>query len=64
MDLLFGTYICPDREPDSFGLNEAAPKTYLGHIVQPLLPHSQGSVKIENEYEKMANESNEILAAN
>jgi sterol desaturase/sphingolipid hydroxylase (fatty acid hydroxylase superfamily) len=38
MDLLFGTYICPDHEPESFGVNEETPKTYLGHIVQPLLP--------------------------
>src|SRR5438874_2400689 len=32
MDLLFGTYRCPDREPEHFGLNAPAPRTYLGHL--------------------------------
>jgi sterol desaturase/sphingolipid hydroxylase (fatty acid hydroxylase superfamily) len=38
MDLIFGTYICPDREPESLGLNTPTPTTYLGYMVQPLLP--------------------------
>jgi sterol desaturase/sphingolipid hydroxylase (fatty acid hydroxylase superfamily) len=38
MDILFGTYRCPDREPERLGLNEPAPRTYLGHMIQPLLP--------------------------
>jgi sterol desaturase/sphingolipid hydroxylase (fatty acid hydroxylase superfamily) len=38
MDILFGTYRCPDHEPEHFGLNEPAPATYLGHMVQPFLP--------------------------
>lgn len=38
MDILFGTYRCPDHEPDHFGLKEHGPKTYLGHLVEPLLP--------------------------
>src|SRR4051812_16509461 len=33
MDLLFGTYRCPDHEPEHFGLNEPAPGTYLRHMV-------------------------------
>jgi sterol desaturase/sphingolipid hydroxylase (fatty acid hydroxylase superfamily) len=37
MDLLFGTYRCPDYEPEAFGIREDAPKTYLGHMVEPLL---------------------------
>jgi sterol desaturase/sphingolipid hydroxylase (fatty acid hydroxylase superfamily) len=41
MDLLFGTYRCPDREPERFGLNEPLPATYLGHMVRPLLPRRQ-----------------------
>ncbi|HXD85163.1 MAG TPA: sterol desaturase family protein [Urbifossiella sp.] len=36
MDLLFGTYRCPDHEPESFGLNVASPSTYLGYMIQPL----------------------------
>lgn len=35
MDLLFGTYVCPDHEPASFGLHEPSPKTYVGHMVHP-----------------------------
>jgi sterol desaturase/sphingolipid hydroxylase (fatty acid hydroxylase superfamily) len=38
MDLLFGTYVCPDREPESLGLNTPSPKTWFGHMIVPLLP--------------------------
>ncbi len=33
MDLMFGTYVCPDHEPTSFGINQPSPKTWLGHMV-------------------------------
>ena len=39
MDILFGTYTCPDHEPRAFGINEPAPKTYTGHLVHPFIPH-------------------------
>jgi sterol desaturase/sphingolipid hydroxylase (fatty acid hydroxylase superfamily) len=38
MDILFGTYRCPDHEPEHFGINEPTPSTYLGYMIQPLLP--------------------------
>lgn len=38
MDILFGTHVCPDREPESFGINQPTPKSWLGHMVRPLLP--------------------------
>ncbi len=38
MDLLFGTYVCPDHEPESFGLNYPTPTTWLGYMIRPLLP--------------------------
>ena len=38
MDLLFGTYRCPDHEPEAFGIKEPTPRTYLGHMLRPLLP--------------------------
>lgn len=38
MDLLFGTYRCPDHEPESFGVHGPTPQSYVGHMVQPLLP--------------------------
>jgi sterol desaturase/sphingolipid hydroxylase (fatty acid hydroxylase superfamily) len=37
MDLLFGTYRCPDHEPAAFGISEPSPRTYFGHLVRPLL---------------------------
>jgi hypothetical protein len=42
MDLLFGTYRCPDREPAAFGLKHPGPRTYLGLLVRPLLPGRGG----------------------
>src|SRR5262245_29351683 len=41
LDLLFGTYRCPVHEPESFGINQPTPTTWLGHMVQPLLPKMQ-----------------------
>lgn len=35
MDLIFGTYMCPDHEPECFGIKEPAAKNYLGHLLQP-----------------------------
>lgn len=53
MDLLFGTYRCPDHEPESFGLNQPTPTTWLGHMLRPLLPRrrttSEAAVAAESE---------------
>src|SRR5262245_1925529 len=38
MDLLFGTYRCPDHKPERFGVKGEAPRTYLGHLLGPFLP--------------------------
>ncbi len=38
MDILFGTYVCPDHEPEKFGIKEEFPKNYVGQILHPLLP--------------------------
>lgn len=35
MDLLFGTYVCPDHEPAEFGVREATPRSYLGLLFLP-----------------------------
>jgi sterol desaturase/sphingolipid hydroxylase (fatty acid hydroxylase superfamily) len=37
MDVLFGTYKCPDKEPEKFGIKEESPNTYLGQLIEPLL---------------------------
>lgn len=38
MDVLFGTYTCPDQEPEKFGIQEQSPKSYIGHLLEPLVP--------------------------
>jgi sterol desaturase/sphingolipid hydroxylase (fatty acid hydroxylase superfamily) len=38
MDLLFGTYRCPDHAPEHLGINEPTPRTYLGHLLHAFLP--------------------------
>lgn len=38
MDLLFGTYVCPDHEPEAFGLQEPIRKSWLGHMLHPFRP--------------------------
>jgi sterol desaturase/sphingolipid hydroxylase (fatty acid hydroxylase superfamily) len=38
MDILFGTYRCPGHEPTAFGITGPTPRTYLGHMIRPLLP--------------------------
>ena len=43
MDILFGTYHCPDHEPERLGIGEASPQTYLAYMIQPLLPRSRRS---------------------
>ncbi|MBC8145481.1 MAG: sterol desaturase family protein, partial [bacterium] len=38
MDIIFGTYHCPDHEPEAFGLHEPLRRNYLAHMVMPLVP--------------------------
>jgi sterol desaturase/sphingolipid hydroxylase (fatty acid hydroxylase superfamily) len=38
MDIVFGTYSCPDYEPEKFGIREETPKSYLGQLTEPMLP--------------------------
>ena len=38
MDLLFGTYRCPDHEPAAFGVSEPTPRGYLGLLLHPFRP--------------------------
>ncbi|MFT6503531.1 MAG: sterol desaturase/sphingolipid hydroxylase (fatty acid hydroxylase superfamily) [Crocinitomicaceae bacterium] len=40
MDILFGTYTCPDHEPENFGIKEEFSENYLGQLIQPVLPDS------------------------
>jgi sterol desaturase/sphingolipid hydroxylase (fatty acid hydroxylase superfamily) len=38
MDIIFGTYRCPDHEPEHFGINEPIARGYVGQLVHPFLP--------------------------
>lgn len=39
MDVIFGTYVFPDHEPDRMGITEPFPKNYVGQMLLPLLPN-------------------------
>jgi sterol desaturase/sphingolipid hydroxylase (fatty acid hydroxylase superfamily) len=41
MDVLFGTYVCPDHEPAAFGLSEPMPRGYVAQLVHPMLPRTR-----------------------
>ncbi len=38
MDVIFGTYTCPDKEPEQFGIDEKLPENYAAQMISPLLP--------------------------
>lgn len=38
MDVIFGTYVCPDHEPEKVGIQEDFPNNYFWQLVYPLLP--------------------------
>jgi sterol desaturase/sphingolipid hydroxylase (fatty acid hydroxylase superfamily) len=38
MDIVFGTYVCPQHEPQAFGIKEYFPSTYIAQLVYPLMP--------------------------
>ncbi len=40
MDLLFGTYRCPDHEPEAFGIEEEIAPSYLGQMLHPFKRHT------------------------
>jgi sterol desaturase/sphingolipid hydroxylase (fatty acid hydroxylase superfamily) len=35
MDILFGTYRCPDHEPAAFGIHEPIARSYVGQMLHP-----------------------------
>ena len=42
MDILFGTYTCPDHEPEAFGIEEQTSDNYVGQIlIDPFKPERQ-----------------------
>jgi len=61
MDILFGTYTCPDHEPDEVGIPEDFPQNYVGQMIHPLLPASiskkLGGLKLPSEKSDNPSES-------
>lgn len=45
MDVIFGTYICPNEEPEKFGINETTPNSYLGQLIEPMFPLPKNAKK-------------------
>lgn len=43
MDVLFGTYRCPDHEPAAFGVHEPIARTYVGQMLHPVLPRRRST---------------------
>ena len=41
MDLLFGTYRCPDHEPEAFGIHEPISRNYIGQLLHPFRRRSE-----------------------
>jgi sterol desaturase/sphingolipid hydroxylase (fatty acid hydroxylase superfamily) len=57
MDLLFGTYTCPDHEPGEFGIKEAFPKNYVGQMIHPLLPQKWGDRLVKKNTDELEADS-------
>ena len=43
MDILFGTYRCPDHEPEAFGIHEKISRNYFGQMLHPFLPRKRST---------------------
>lgn len=52
MDIIFGTYTCPKKEPDAFGIKEPFPKNYIGQMLHPLVPDKIGEKLIRKKEEE------------
>jgi sterol desaturase/sphingolipid hydroxylase (fatty acid hydroxylase superfamily) len=57
MDWLFGTYRCPDHEPEHLGIHEPIPRSYLGQMIYPFRPRRQTSERPKPAHENSASSS-------
>lgn len=55
MDILFGTYRCPNQEPESFGIDEPISRSYLGQMLHPF--------RRRNKQSPLANPAQKSLAS-
>ena len=49
MDLIFGTYRCPDHEPAELGVSEPMPKGYLGQLLHPFRPKKSPQSQLDTD---------------
>lgn len=49
MDILFGTYRCPDHEPKRFGIHEPIAKSYLGQLLHPFRKPQRRTTTVQTE---------------
>jgi sterol desaturase/sphingolipid hydroxylase (fatty acid hydroxylase superfamily) len=59
MDILFGTYKCPDHEPEQFGIAEDFPTDWLSQMLHPILPKFISSKIWKPSPKPKQNESNQ-----
>lgn len=62
MDLVFGTYRCPDHEPESLGVAEPTAQSYFGHMLYPFLPRRRGGSAAGGRSTKRASEDSRAVA--
>ena len=48
MDILFGTYRCPDHEPRELGVEEPMARSYLGQMLHPFRSARRAQTKTQN----------------
>jgi sterol desaturase/sphingolipid hydroxylase (fatty acid hydroxylase superfamily) len=54
MDIIFGTYRCPDHEPEAFGISEPISRSYLGQMLHPFRPcRKTGEISLESDSHKL-----------
>ena len=60
MDIIFGTYVCPEKEPEQFGIDEKLPEHYVGQMIYPIIPKSLGE-KLNRKENPMRTEEKEVF---
>ncbi len=64
MDILFGTYRCPDHEPAAFGIHEPIARSYLGQMLHPFrrqaAPAPTPKIEVETDVETQSLAHTEI----
>jgi sterol desaturase/sphingolipid hydroxylase (fatty acid hydroxylase superfamily) len=60
MDIIFGTYKCPDHEPASVGLEEPIRGNYVKHMLHPFVVRSRGSAEAFTEPENAASAADPV----